>query len=303
MFQDYLKRKSILIVVSIFFIAAGCSSSEPEKIEATSRVETVNSADSVQIAYEVHGDGDIALVLVHCWCCDRGYWQKQIDEFSKDYKLVALDLAGHGESGMQRENYTIEAFANDVLAVIESENLENLILVGHSMGGSVIIEAALKLEGKVKALIGVDCYSGLGQKFSEEQIAGFLEPFKQDFEATTRAFVSPMFSATADTSLKNYIVNDMASSPDEVGVEAFENLFSYLYTGNILDRIKQLNLPMYLIDSDKNPYHAESIKEIVPKYGIKNVKESGHFLQLERPVRFNKAFKETLIEILGSEEE
>ena len=51
------------------------------------------------IAYEVHGQGSPAVVLVHGWSCDRGYWKEQIEYLAPQYRLVLIDLAGHGESG------------------------------------------------------------------------------------------------------------------------------------------------------------------------------------------------------------
>jgi pimeloyl-ACP methyl ester carboxylesterase len=61
------------------------------------------SADGVPIHYEVHGTGLPALVFVHGWTCDRSYWGRQIGHFARKYQVVAVDLAGHGESGLDRK--------------------------------------------------------------------------------------------------------------------------------------------------------------------------------------------------------
>ena len=95
------------------------------------KVDSVASADGVMIHYETRGSGDRELVFVHCWSCDRCYWEEQLDEFSKDYQVVAVDLAGHGESGMGRETWSMEAYGADVAAVANKLGLKELILVGH----------------------------------------------------------------------------------------------------------------------------------------------------------------------------
>ena len=128
---------------------------------------TVPSADGVPIAYEVHGQGEPALVLVHGWSCDRGYWKEQIEYLSPQYRLVLVDLAGHGESGMGRKDYTMSAFGADVAAVVDSLGLKNVVLVGHSMGGDVIVEAAKKLPGRVVGLVWVDEYKSLVRATSQ----------------------------------------------------------------------------------------------------------------------------------------
>jgi hypothetical protein len=64
---------------------------------------TVPSSDGIPITYEVRGKGSPTLVFVHGWSCDRTYWKGQIEPFSKIYQVVAIDLAGHGESGKGRK--------------------------------------------------------------------------------------------------------------------------------------------------------------------------------------------------------
>src|SRR5262245_35592807 len=58
-----------------------------------------HAADGLEVSYEVRGKGDTALVFIHGWCSDRQSWQHQLGEFAGDYRIVALDLGGHGKSG------------------------------------------------------------------------------------------------------------------------------------------------------------------------------------------------------------
>src|SRR4051812_45454743 len=88
------------------------------------QTEFVNSSDSTRIAYEVHGEGMPALIFVHGWSCDRTYWEKQIASFSKNFEVVSVDLAGHGESGLGRKSWTIEAFGDDVASVVKKLGLK-----------------------------------------------------------------------------------------------------------------------------------------------------------------------------------
>jgi pimeloyl-ACP methyl ester carboxylesterase len=77
------------------------------------------SADGVPIHYAVQGNGTTALVFVHGWCCDHHYWDRQVDHFVPQYTVITLDLAGHGASGQARTQWTMEAFGQDVIAVVE----------------------------------------------------------------------------------------------------------------------------------------------------------------------------------------
>ena len=81
----------------------------------------VTGAGDVDIHYTREGAGGTAIVLVHGWTCDSSYWRHQRDEFSKDHTVVSLDLAGHGESGSNRDDWSMAAFGEDVAAVVEAE--------------------------------------------------------------------------------------------------------------------------------------------------------------------------------------
>ena len=135
------------------------------------------SSDGIPVCYEVHGTGAPALVLVHGWSCDRSYWSRQIGYFAGRYRVVAIDLAGHAESGAGRPAWTMPAFGNDVVAVVEKLGLEELVLIGHSMGGDVIVETALRLPGRAVGLVWADTYSSLGEPRTREQIQQFTDRF------------------------------------------------------------------------------------------------------------------------------
>jgi pimeloyl-ACP methyl ester carboxylesterase len=124
------------------------------------------SADNVSISYHVEGKGTPALVFVHGWCCDKSYWKHQVPYFSKRHTVVTIDLAGHGESGVGRKAWTMEAFGKDVVAVVEELELDRVILIGHSMGGAVIIEAARQMPERVTGLVGADTFLDVGNKLT-----------------------------------------------------------------------------------------------------------------------------------------
>ena len=91
-------------------------------------------------------------MLVHGWSCDRTYWNAQLESLSRDFTVVTVDLAGHGESGCGREASSIAAFGSDVALVVTLNGLEDVVLVGHSMGGDIILEAAGRLSPRVGGL-------------------------------------------------------------------------------------------------------------------------------------------------------
>jgi hypothetical protein len=99
--------------------------------QSIERVKIATSADGTAIHYYEHGQEGPVLVFVHGWSCDASYWREQVAYFKEKYHMVLIDLAGHGRSGSERENYTLEAFGQDVKAVVESAGAEKVALIGH----------------------------------------------------------------------------------------------------------------------------------------------------------------------------
>jgi len=256
---------------------------------------SVLSADQTEIHYTVYGEGETALVFVHGWCCDQGYWREQIDTFSQKYKVVTIDLAGHGKSGTGRDDYTLQAFGLDVANVVKHLELDRIILIGHSMGGGVILSAAGQLKEQVLAVIGVDTYQGFQYELSDSMIAQFVQPFRQDFYNTTIGFVHSMFPPGADSVLIMEIAEDMADGHAEVGISAMIN---YISTDPV-ELLDGLNIPIYSINSRMYPIDIEANRELYPDFEVRFLEGVGHFIQLEDPQAFNRKLNSIIKEIIG----
>lgn len=273
----------LLLLVIAFFI---CNSAKAEEGK-------VKSKDGVDITYSVKGESDIALVFVHGWSCDKSYWKNQVNELTKDFKVVTVDLAGHGSSGIGRENYSINLFGEDVASVINFLELDKVILIGHSMGGAVIFETYEIAPLSIIALIGIDTYQNISEKFPEEQINQFLQPFKDNFVEAAKGFVKSMFPAGTDSLLIKTIADDMSQAPQNVAVSAIENLFHYENP----ELLTKINVPVISINGDLFPTNFEANKKLLPTYELKFINNCGHFPMFEKTEEFNKILKETIVEI------
>jgi pimeloyl-ACP methyl ester carboxylesterase len=247
----------------------------------------VNSPDSVRIAYEVHGEGVPALIFIHGWSCDRTYWKGQVASFSKNFKVVAIDLGGHGESGLERKSWTMEAFGIDVATVVKKLGLKRVILVGHSMGGDVIAEAARQLHDIVTGLIMVDTYKKLGAGRTPEEVDVFVARLGTHFKDSTSAFVKSMFVRGADSSLVNWVAMDISSAPPAIALDALAHALSY--SRQMPHTLEEIKLPVIAINSDNSPTDVESMKH----YGVQVMimQDAGHFMMMEYPDRFNRLLK------------
>lgn len=279
----------IIKSVRIFLLAGlistlGACKQDPEP--------TIYSKEKTLIAYTLEGSGDEAVVFVHGWNCDRSYWDRQVPFFAEDYRVVAVDLPGHGESSFDREEWTMEAYGEDVAAVVKGLDLQRVVLVGHSMGGSVILCAAKEIGDRVVALVGVDTFQDFESTTPEDEFNRIFKPFQDNFVETTRKLVHSMFYPTADSLLAERIANDMSSAPKEVALGSFRGLFAF----DPIPVLEQINVSIYGINSDLYPVNIEAGKKYAQKFEIQFMKGCGHFLHQEDPGTFNRMLDEILRE-------
>lgn len=258
---------------------------------------TTPSKDGVEIHYEAVGSGETALVFVHGWSSDRHVWDGQLAAFAPDYRVVTLDLAGHGESGREREAWTIEAFGEDVAAVARRLGLVRLVLVGHSMGGPVILEAARRLQGRVVGLVPVDTLLDVESKETPEAIDRFLVPFFADYKAGAAQFLRDfIFVPTSDKKLVERLVEEVQAAPPEIAVATLKSTFSY----DAAPGLAAVKVPIHAINSDKFKTEVEANRRHAPQFEVTLMKGVGHFLMLERPEEFNRLLQETLASLSTS---
>ncbi len=278
------KLSKFLVVMLLFFILSGC---------AREGSNQVLSADNVTISYHVQGEGKPALVFVHGWCCDKRYWKLQVPYFAKQYKVVTIDLAGHGESGLGREDYTIKAFGSDVAAVVEKLDLWEVILIGHSLGGPVIIEAARQMPGRVIGCVGADTLHDIGKVYSDEENEKMIAKLKSDFVGTMQNFVRGAFKANADPEVVEWVVGNMSSVNPKACISMIENMGKY----DLKEAVKSVQVPIVCINSDFLPMNIEANRKYAQIYEVKMMPGIGHFVMMEEPEKFNQLLGDTITEL------
>jgi pimeloyl-ACP methyl ester carboxylesterase len=262
---------------------------------AASRQRVVAAPDGVRIAYEAAGTGPVAVVLVHGWSCDRTYWKEQVAPLAATYTVVTVDLAGHGASGRNRRDWTIASFGADVAAVVTRLGLQRVVLVGHSMGGDAIAEAARRLPGRVAGLVWVDAYKQLDTSLTPAQVETMVSSFRADFPKTTRQFVRLMFPREADPDLVARVADDMASAPPAIALPAMAAAVGY--GREMPDTLRALKLPVVAL----NPERPASDPVSLARHGVtlEPIAGVGHFPMLEAPERFNAVLARTVEQMTG----
>lgn len=253
------------------------------------------SRDGTPVSYEIHGTGEPTLLFVHGWSCDARYWREQVPYFSKKHRVVNLDLAGHGHSGTTRKQYTMKAFGDDVRAVAEASGGSKFILVGHSMGGIVIAEAARLMGERVVGLIGIDNFNNVEYPLTREELQGMIAPMKADFREGSRQFAGSMILPDMAPELREWILSDMSAAPPGVALSAMNEFLSLFISGEAATMFEEIPIPVVTVNGDLWPIDYEANRRHMHSYHAIVLEKADHFLMMDRPEDFNRALEKAIL--------
>ena len=277
------------IVISLILIIFGCTK-EPNNIAI--------SSDGVEISYQKQGRGKPALVFVHGWTNNKSIFDAPVSRLSEKYKIVTIDLAGHGASGNNRENWTVSAFGDDVVAVMDKLKIKEAVLIGFSLGAPVIIEAANKVPDYVKGLIFLDDLKNIEMKYPPEMI-DYIKNLMMDIvtEPTQEKLVAGgFFKVNPEESYKKVL--NMLEGASQVGwEEMIIEYFNYL-NEDCIASLQEIQVPIIAINSDSEPTDVDAYRKYVPSFELKVIKNVGHVMWWDAPGEFNRLLEESVQEIL-----
>ncbi|HEY9162835.1 MAG TPA: alpha/beta hydrolase [Desulfomonilia bacterium] len=257
------------------------------------------SKDGVPISYEIYGAGEPTLVFVHGWSCDSRYWRAQLPYFSKKYRVVVIDLAGHGNSGLSRKDYTMKSFGEDVKAVADAAGGGKVILIGHSMGGSVIAEAAGLMPDNVIGLIGIDTLQDIEYPLTQKELKMMTEPIEKDFRTGSREFIKQMILPGTDKKLSEWILSDISAAPPTVAMSAMNNMMAQYITGDAAKIFDKIRVPVITVDGDMSAINYKANRRHMFSFEAIIIKNADHFLMMDKSDEFNLALDKAIDKLSG----
>ena len=277
--------------VLLIIVFASCNGAVDRKENVTAKI------NNTTIAYNQYGNGDTTLLFVHGWCINKEYWNEQSEYFRDRYTVVTLDLPGFGNSDKNRSEWTFEQYTDDVNEFIKTEKLRNVILIGHSMSGDILLLMDTKYPGSVIGIVGIDNLKRPGVKNTEEenkQVEGFLGMMDSSFSGTVEMYTKQnLFPPTADTSIVNRVIKDFKSNDSVIAIKVLRSLVDISQTERAM--MQQLKHPLYLINSDTDTTQIDSLKKYCKASAeIVYVHGTGHYPMIEKPSEFNTALQKVI---------
>jgi pimeloyl-ACP methyl ester carboxylesterase len=244
---------------------------------------TTTTTDGVPLAYDMRGSGDTDLVFIHCWSCDRTFWREQLDFFAESYRVVSIDLPGHGASGSERESWHIADLAADVKTVVDELGLERVVLIGHSMGGPVSLFAAQLMPERVIGIACIDTLHNAEMEYPKEQFEQILAGYESDFAGTMARMVQGAFPEGADPELIDWVLGKSQAAEPEVAIALLRD-FPRLDLRAAFSAVK---VPIRCINAQRGYPTEVEINRKYADFDAVLMEGVGHFLHLEKPDETN----------------
>lgn len=234
--------------------------------------------DGQSIHYTVRGTGK-AIIFVHGWTYDESSWSGQAPAFARSYRVITLDLPGHGKSDLPaRGDYSMNPFADAVEAVRVAARIDRAVLVGHSMGAGVVRNYALKHPDHVAGLVAID---GL---LDVRPFAGWpVDRTPMTLDARRR-LVNSMFVPETPEPLRGVIRRIMLGTPSATANGSGGSMFDAANQSQ-----QTISAPALTIFAGKPLFQINAnTKEMLPNWAWSQVGGAGHFVMLERPAEVNR---------------
>lgn len=300
-----MKKSALLLCLLPFLWLVSCSEMNPFSESEIVKVPSdtiILANDNVKIACSTCGEGPLTLVFIHGWCIDQTYWAEQESIFCKEYKTVTLDLPGFGKSGKDRSLYSIEQYAEDVNTIIKKLNLQNVVLIGHSMAGDIILEASQKGNG-VKALVGVENFKDINEELSDEMKADidqFMILIQEQYATIAPAYAEEsLLNSQTDSIVKARVLSDIKSADPHISVSCLQAIFDY--STKEKERLSELDMKLFLINSDRPKTNTKGLDYAGVNYKLLEITGTGHYPMTEKPRDFNSKLQEVLDELTPKE--
>jgi pimeloyl-ACP methyl ester carboxylesterase len=245
------------------------------------------TVDGAKVHWTSKGSGE-TVILVHGWTCDETSWDAQVPALSQKYRVITLDLPGHGKSDPPKDGkFSMAVFARAVEAVRAEAKAGKIVLVGHSMGTPVIREYAVMYPKRVVGLVPVDGLLRISPPAGQGKGRGAPDPSTMTGPGGMQAretMIRGMFTPATPAAIQQHVLKMMLAAPESTALGAMVATFDSASLSDAVSTVPVLGIYAGNSQLGDRGY----FKKVFPNSEYVEVAGTGHFVMMERPEEFNR---------------
>lgn len=232
------------------------------------------------------------VVFVHGWAGNQASWLPQVAYLQGKHPVYTIDLPGHGESReVERDDFSVKAMASDLALFFKQQNLSDVILVGHSIGGAICAETATLCANRIRAVVLGDTFIFDYGQFTADEKTAMLAQFRADLPAAIQGLVASTTPAHTTAEMRALISTAMAKTPPQPAL----SLFSSLLEWQPLMVWPKITIPLHAINGELIPESARARHQhVITEHLLPKV---GHFLHIEQPDAFSQKLAQVVAQL------
>lgn len=245
--------------------------------------------NDIKMYYESTGEGE-PLLLIHGLGSSTRDWEFQVPTFSQKYRVITIDLRGHGKTDKPKGPYNMQMFAKDIAELLEIIGVTSTHILGISLGGGIAFQFAVDYPELVKSLIIVNA----GIEIPADSFKMKLEAFKRisivrlvGMKKMGQVLAPRLFIKPEQEDLRQKLIERWQENDKKAYLSAMRALIGW----SIRDHLDKIKCPTLIIGSDQD-YAPSSIKEeyttLLPNAKFIEIKDAGHAVAIEKPEEFNE---------------
>ncbi|RKN83536.1 alpha/beta fold hydrolase [Ulvibacterium marinum] len=290
---------TILIFAFVSLLPTNAQNKKSKIQENKKENVTMSKSKTIKIneetlSYLDNENGKITLLFLHGAFINKDYWDEQLSYFAKDFRVIAVDLPGHGDSSFNQKEYTGERFGKDISTLIKKLALKNVIIIGHSFGSDVMLETVALNASEIIGLIEIDHLKNVGMELPKEAVDQIVAGLNTDFEATCEQFAKQaLLTEATNPEIVARLLNDYKRMNPEFGIPLLE--YNFGYARREAELLKGLELKLNSVHVNYTPTNEESLKTYLgDNYKLHIMEGTCHYPMLENPKELNTLL-ETII--------
>jgi 3-oxoadipate enol-lactonase len=254
--------------------------------------------NDLEVSYNDEGKiGDPVIIFIHGFPFNKSMWNKQMEVLKENYRVIAYDVRGHGNSDAGTEDFSIDLFATDLLNLMDALKIDKAMLCGLSMGGYIALNAVENDPDRFDALILSDTTCTADTPEAKEKRMKTIESIKKDgVEKFADESIENLFAPESFTTKKKEIaaVREMIVHTTEESL--CKTLRAFYERKETCSKLSDIYVPVLIMVGEEDKITplaaAQLMQEKIKESLLSIIGHAGHLSNIENPSEFNDQLEE-----------